>query len=80
MSFRNKCCVFPVFVSALVFLSVVARGLHISLLALLFVLFLCVLSISQMIMCFFFTKLSCFLSKVSADLVFLTKTVAILQK
>lgn len=29
---------------------------------------------------FFFTKLSCFLSKVSADLVFLTKTVAILQK
>lgn len=79
MSFRNKCCVFPVFVSALVFLSVVARGLHISLLALLFALFLCVLSISQMIMCFF-TKLSCFLSKVSADLVFLTKTVAILQK
>lgn len=28
----------------------------------------------------FLTELSCFLSKVSADLVFLTKTVAILQK
>lgn len=79
MSFRNKCCVFPVFVSASVFLSVVARGLYISLLAL----FICAILVRFVDFAndyVFLTESSCFLSKVSADLVFLTKTVAILQK